>query len=157
MVDDIEALFGSGLLIPKSEPKHEIKLRKDPSEYTHEDLKHRFIEETEDLLKKSNDAVTAALEQATMAPGEGESVSAIASLLNAHSRLLENLNKLYVLEEKHRHAKELAEARMKNESKMNTENNMAKLIVSRETIMAEIMKKTESDKDRILDMKAQSL
>ena len=104
-------------------------------------MKLKFLSETEDLLLKSGDAVAAALEQATMAPGEGESVAAIASLVNAHARLLDNYGKLYMLQEKHRQAKELLEMKMASQTKMNTENNMTKMTMTREMVMAELMKK----------------
>lgn len=143
MTNDLEALLGTGFMesIPHHQQKNEITIKKDVEEYTDQDLKLKFLSETEDLLIKSGDAVAAALEQATMAPGEGESVAAIASLVNAHARLLDNYGKLYILQEKHRQAKEILEMKMASQSKMNTENNMTKMTMTREMVMAELMKK----------------
>ena len=143
MTDDLEALLGAGFMnaIPQQQSKNEMIVKKNVENYTDQDLKIKFIEETEDLLLKSGDAVAAALEQATMAPGEGESVAAIASLVNAHARLLDNYGKLYIMQEKHRQAKELLEMKMASQSKMNTENNMTKMTMTREMVMAELMKK----------------
>lgn len=143
MTDDLEALLGTGFMntISQHQPKNEIIIKKDVENYTDQDLKLKFLSETEDLLLKSGDAVAAALEQATMAPGEGESVAAIASLVNAHARLLDNYGKLYMLQEKHRQAKELLEMKMASQTKMNTENNMTKMTMTREMVMAELMKK----------------
>ena len=143
MTDDLEALLGAGFMnaIPQQQSKNEMVVKKNVENYTDQDLKIKFIEETEDLLLKSGDAVAAALEQATMAPGEGESVAAIASLVNAHARLLDNYGKLYIMQEKHRQAKELLEMKMASQSKMNTENNMTKMTMTREMVMAELMKK----------------
>lgn len=143
MTDDLEALLGTGFMntISQHQPKNEIIVKKDVENYTDQDLKLKFLSETEDLLLKSGDAVAAALEQATMAPGEGESVAAIASLVNAHARLLDNYGKLYMLQEKHRQAKELLEMKMASQTKMNTENNMTKMTMTREMVMAELMKK----------------
>lgn len=143
MTNDLEALLGAGFMenIPHHQKKNEITIKKDVEEYTDQDLKLKFLSETEDLLMKSGEAVAAALEQATMAPGEGESVAAIASLVNAHARLLDNYGKLYILQEKHRQAKEILEMKMASQSKMNTENNMTKMTMTREMVMAELMKK----------------
>ena len=143
MTDDLEALLGAGFMntIPQHQPKNEIVVKKDAENYTDQDLKLKFLSETEDLLMKSGYAVAAALEQATMAPGEGESVAAIASLVNAHARLLDNYGKLYMMQEKHRQAKELLEMKMASQTKMNTENNMTKMTMTREMVMAELMKK----------------
>ena len=143
MTDDLEALLGTGFMntIPQHQSKNEIVVKKDVEDYTDQDLKLKFLSETEDLIAKSGDAVAAALEQATMAPGEGESVAAIASLVNAHARLLDNYGKLYMMQEKHRQAKELLEMKMASQTKMNTENNMTKMTMTREMVMAELMKK----------------
>lgn len=149
MSDDLEALFGTGFLESEVRPKRSNDIiKKDVSEYTDIDLRNKFIEESEEIIQHSKDAVIAALEQATMAPGEGESVAAIASLVNAHARLLENINKMYTLQEKHRQAKELVEMRNNAQSKMNTENNMTKITMTREMVMAELMK---SRSDKIID------
>lgn len=148
MTDDLEALFGTDFLKNETtEKKNEMIVRKEVSDYTNEDLRIKYLEETEDILTVSKDAVKAALEQAIMAPGEGESVSAIASLVNAHSKLLDSYNKMYMLEQKHKHNKELLAMRLESQSKMNTENNITRVTMTRETVMAELMKSKNKDKD----------
>ena len=148
MTDDLEALFGGGFLAPAQPVKNELAIQKDPSEYTNDDFKNKFIEETENVLEATKNAVISVMSEISMAPGEGESVSAAASLVNSYAKLIDNFNKMYTFHKKHENAKELIEMRNKNEAKMNTENNMTKLTMTREMVMAELLK----DKDKIINV-----
>ena len=142
----MEALFGTDFMksYTNDTSKNEIA-RKEPESYTLDDLRMRFIEETSDIVARSKDAVCAALEQAVMAPGEGESVSAIASLLNAHSKLIDNYNKMFMFEQKHNHAKELLQMKLATQTQMNADNNTARLIETRENIMAQLARYKNGD------------
>ena len=146
MANDMEALFGTDFMksYTNDTAKNEI-VHKEPVSYTLEELRMKFIDETGDIVARSKDAVCAALEQAVMAPGEGESVSAIASLLNAHSKLIDNYNKLFMFEQKHIHAKELLEMKLATQTQMNADNNTARLIETRENIMAQLAKYKNDD------------
>lgn len=146
MANDMEALFGTDFMksYTNDTSKNEIA-RKEPDSYTLDDLRMRFIEETSDIVARSKDAVCAALEQAVMAPGEGESVSAIASLLNAHSKLIDNYNKMFMFEQKHNYAKELLQMKLATQTQMNADNNTARLIETRENIMAQLARYKNGD------------
>lgn len=139
MVNDMEALFGTDFMksYTSETPKNEIA-RKESENFTMDELRREFINETRDVVSRSKEAVCAALEQAIMAPGEGESVSAIASLVNAHSKLIENYNKVFMFEEKHNQAKELLQMKLSTQTQMNAENNATKTLTTREMIMAQL-------------------
>lgn len=149
MVDDLEALFGSGILTQSQPIKNEITIQKDPSEYSVDDFKNKFIGETESVLEATKNAVISVMGEISMSPGEGESISAAASLVNSYAKLIDNFNKMYTFHKKHENAKELLEMRNKNEAKMNSENNATKLTMTREMVIAELMSKN----DKIIDVK----
>lgn len=143
MSDDLEALFGTGFM--ESVPKKKESIRKDElTIQTKDELRNTFIEETREILDRSRDAVLSVMDSVSMAPGEGETISAAASLLNAHAKLIDNYRKIYDTEQKHIHNKELLAMRLAVANKMNEDNNATKMVVSRDMIMQAIQARRNS-------------
>lgn len=130
--EELDALLGEIETVPQhTQPKYEIS-----TEFHKEELQSDILEELRTTVTQSNSAVNAVLTELAMAPGDPAVISAASSLLNAHSKVIGEMQKLYVLHEKHQQNKELLAMRLMADHKINQENNETKILVTREQAMS---------------------
>jgi hypothetical protein len=124
--DDLDALFGEIETI-ESQTKCELstELNKDTLEYL-------IMNQLGDTVTQSNSAVSAVLTELSMSPSDPAIISAAASFLSAHNKVIDSMNKLYILHEKHKHDKEMLLAKLMSDHKINQENNETKIMITRE-------------------------
>ena len=130
--DELDALLGEvALSQPQpTEPRYELS-----TEFNNEDLQQNILEELGTTVAQSNSAVNAVLTELAMSPSDPAVISAASSLLNAHSKVIGEMQKLYILHEKHKQNKELLAMKLMTDHKINQENNETKIMLTREQAM----------------------
>lgn len=129
--EELDALLGEIEVAPQNtQPKYEIS-----TEFHKEELQSDILEELRSTVTQSNSAVNAVLTELAMAPGDPAVISAASALLNAHSKVIGEMQKLYILHEKHQQNKELLAMKLMTDHKINQENNETKLMLTREQAM----------------------
>lgn len=129
--EELDALLGEIEVAPQNtQPKYEIS-----TEFHKEELQSDILEELRSTVTQSNSAVNAVLTELAMAPGDPAVISAASSLLNAHSKVIGEMQKLYILHEKHQQNKELLAMKLMTDHKINQENNETKIMLTREQAM----------------------
>lgn len=129
--EELDALLGEIEVAPQNtQPKYEIS-----TEFHKEELQSDILEELRSTVTQSNSAVNAVLTELAMAPGDPAVISAASALLNAHSKVIGEMQKLYILHEKHQQNKELLAMKLMTDHKINQENNETKIMLTREQAM----------------------
>lgn len=129
--EELDALLGEIEVAPQNtQPKYEVS-----TEFHKEELQSDILEELRSTVTQSNSAVNAVLTELAMAPGDPAVISAASALLNAHSKVIGEMQKLYILHEKHQQNKELLAMKLMTDHKINQENNETKLMLTREQAM----------------------
>ena len=129
--EELNALLGEIEVAPQNtQPKYEVS-----TEFHKEELQSDILEELRSTVTQSNSAVNAVLTELAMAPGDPAVISAASSLLNAHSKVIGEMQKLYILHEKHQQNKELLAMKLMTDHKINQENNETKIMLTREQAM----------------------
>ena len=129
--EELDALLGEIEVAPENtQPKYEVS-----TEFHKEELQSDILEELRSTVTQSNSAVNAVLTELAMAPGDPAVISAASALLNAHSKVIGEMQKLYILHEKHQQNKELLAMKLMTDHKINQENNETKLMLTREQAM----------------------
>ena len=129
--EELDALLGEIEVTPQNtQPKYEVS-----TEFHKEELQSDILEELRSTVTQSNSAVNAVLTELAMAPGDPAVISAASSLLNAHSKVIGEMQKLYILHEKHQQNKELLAMKLMTDHKINQENNETKIMLTREQAM----------------------
>lgn len=129
--EELDALLGEIEVAPQNtQPKYEVS-----TEFHKEELQSDILEELRSTVTQSNSAVNAVLTELAMAPGDPAVISAASSLLNAHSKVIGEMQKLYILHEKHQQNKELLAMKLMTDHKINQENNETKIMLTREQAM----------------------
>lgn len=129
--EELDALLGEIEVAPQNtQPKYELS-----TEFHKEELQSDILEELRSTVTQSNSAVNAVLTELAMAPGDPAVISAASSLLNAHSKVIGEMQKLYILHEKHQQNKELLAMKLMTDHKINQENNETKIMLTREQAM----------------------
>lgn len=137
--EELDALLGEIEIAPQNtQPKYEIS-----TEFHKEELQSDILEELRSTVTQSNSAVNAVLTELAMAPGDPAVISAASSLLNAHSKVIGEMQKLYILHEKHQQNKELLAMKLMTDHKINQENNETKIMLTREQAMRRKAKDTQ--------------
>lgn len=135
--EDINALLG----LEPSEIIKEVKaVKQELAVLTPDNLEEKIISETNDIMDTARGALEAVLDEVQSTPNDAELIEAASSLIKAQTGLVDALTKLHLNKEKHKQQVELAHLRISSEQRMNTENNQAKLLMSREEIMAKLFK-----------------
>lgn len=138
--EELDALLGEIEVAPQNtQPKYEVS-----TEFHKEELQSDILEELRSTVTQSNSAVNAVLTELAMAPGDPAVISAASSLLNAHSKVIGEMQKLYILHEKHQQNKELLAMKLMTDHKINQENNETKIMLTREQAM-------KRSKSRVVD------
>ena len=129
--EELDALLGEIEVAPQNtQPKYEVS-----TEFHKDELQSDILEELRSTVTQSNSAVNAVLTELAMAPGDPAVISAASSLLNAHSKVIGEMQKLYILHEKHQQNKELLAMKLMTDHKINQENNETKIMLTREQAM----------------------
>ena len=129
--EELDALLGEIEVAPQNtQPKYEVS-----TEFHKEELQSDILEELKSTVTQSNSAVNAVLTELAMAPGDPAVISAASALLNAHSKVIGEMQKLYILHEKHQQNKELLAMKLMTDHKINQENNETKIMLTREQAM----------------------
>lgn len=129
--EDLDALFGEiETVTPRPQQKYELS-----TEFSKEELQNDILDELRGTVAQSNSAVNAVLTELAMTPSDPAVISAASSLLNAHSKVIAEMQKLYILHEKHQQNKELLAMKLMTDHRMNQENNETKIMLTREQAM----------------------
>lgn len=129
--EDLDALFGEiETVTPRPQQKYELS-----TEFSKEELQNDILDELRGTVAQSNSAVNAVLTELAMTPSDPAVISAASSLLNAHSKVISEMQKLYILHEKHQQNKELLAMKLMTDHRMNQENNETKIMLTREQAM----------------------
>lgn len=129
--EELDALLGEIEVAPQNtQPKYEVS-----TEFHKDELQSDILEELRSTVTQSNSAVNAVLTELAMAPGDPAVISAASALLNAHSKVIGEMQKLYILHEKHQQNKELLAMKLMTDHKINQENNETKIMLTREQAM----------------------
>lgn len=129
--EELDALLGEIEVTPQNtQPKYEVS-----TEFHKEELQSDILDELRSTVTQSNSAVNAVLTELAMAPGDPAVISAASALLNAHSKVIGEMQKLYILHEKHQQNKELLAMKLMTDHKINQENNETKIMLTREQAM----------------------
>lgn len=135
--DDINALLGinpTEILQQSCQVKHELKV------ISEDELGKKVISETNDIMDTTRDALAAVLSEVQATPNDAELIDSAARLIEAQAGLIDALSKLHLNKEKFKQNVILTQMRINAEQQMNTENNQTKVLLSREEIMAQLMK-----------------
>lgn len=135
--DDINALLGinpAEILQQSRQVKHELKV------ISEDELGEKVISETNDIMDTTRDALAAVLSEVQATPNDAELIDSAARLIEAQAGLIDALSKLHLNKEKFKQNVILTQMRINAEQQMNTENNQTKVLLSREEIMAQLMK-----------------
>lgn len=129
--EELDALLGEIEVAPQNtQPKYEVS-----TEFHKDELQSDILDELRSTVTQSNSAVNAVLTELAMAPGDPAVISAASALLNAHSKVIGEMQKLYILHEKHQQNKELLAMKLMTDHKINQENNETKIMLTREQAM----------------------
>lgn len=129
--EELDALLGEIEVAPQNtQPKYEVY-----TEFHKDELQSDILDELRSTVTQSNSAVNAVLTELAMAPGDPAVISAASALLNAHSKVIGEMQKLYILHEKHQQNKELLAMKLMTDHKINQENNETKIMLTREQAM----------------------
>ena len=135
--EDINALLG---LEPSEIVKNVKAVKYELAVLTPDRLEEKIITETNDIMDTARNALQAVLDEVQSTPNDAELVEAASSLIKAQAGLVDALTKLHLNKEKHKQQVELAQMRISADQKMNTENNQAKILISRDEIMSRLLK-----------------
>lgn len=135
--EDINALLG---LQPDEIVKEVKAVKQELAVLNPDNLEEKIISETNDIMDTARNALEAVLDEVQSTPNDAELIEAASSLIKAQTGLVDALTKLHLNKEKHKQQVELAHLRISAEQQMNTENNQAKLLMSREEIMSKLFK-----------------
>ena len=129
--EELDALLGEIEVAPQNtQPKYEVS-----TEFHKDELQSDILDELRSTVTQSNSAVNAVLTELAMAPGDPAVISAASAFLNAHSKVIGEMQKLYILHEKHQQNKELLAMKLMTDHKINQENNETKIMLTREQAM----------------------
>lgn len=135
--EDINALLG----LTPTEIVKEIKTVKNELAVINPDqLEEKIISETNDIMDNARSALAAVLDEVQSTPNDAELIESAASLIKAQTGLVDALTKLHLNKEKHKQQVELTKMRISADQQMNTENNQTKVLLSRDEIMARLMR-----------------
>lgn len=111
---------------------------------TAEAVESELLNQTQDMLNKSNSAVSAVLMEVQSTSGDPELLGGAANLIKAHALLLEQLNKVYQTKEKFKQDIELQKTQIAAASRMNEDNNTTKIMMSRNEMMSKMLEQKGS-------------
>lgn len=146
MNEELNALLGIGVEEEPHQPETQLRadaFAESPGVST-EAVETELLNQTQDMLDKSNSAVSAVLMEVQSTSGDPELLQGAAKLITAHAKLLEQLNLVYQTKEKHKQNLELQAAQISAASKMNEDNNTTKVLLSRNEMMSKMLEQKGS-------------
>ena len=146
--DDLNALLGintSDIVHQAQSKKQEIAVVSDSN------LKDKIINETNDLMESTKNAIAAVLDEVQTTPNDAELVESASRLVMAQSTLIEALSKLHINNEKLKSQFIINKMRIEADQQINTENNQTKVLLTREEVMAKLMAES---KNSVIDINA---
>lgn len=146
--DDLNALLGintSDIVHQAQSKKQEIAVISDSN------LKDKIINETNDLMESTKNAIAAVLDEVQTTPNDAELVESASRLVMAQSTLIEALSKLHINNEKLKSQFIINKMRIDADQQINTENNQTKVLLTREEVMAKLMAES---KNSVIDINA---
>lgn len=146
--DDLNALLGintSDIVHQAQSKKQEIAVISDSN------LKDKIINETNDLMESTKNAIAAVLDEVQTTPNDAELVESASRLVMAQSTLIEALSKLHINNEKLKSQFIINKMRIEADQQINTENNQTKVLLTREEVMAKLMAES---KNSVIDINA---
>lgn len=144
--NDLNALLGfntSDIVHQAQSKKQEIAVISDSN------LKDKIINETNDLMESTKNAIAAVLDEVQTTPNDAELVESASRLVMAQSTLIEALSKLHINNEKLKSQFIINKMRIDADQQINTENNQTKVLLTREEVMAKLMAES---KNTIIDI-----
>lgn len=139
--DDLNALLGfntSDIVHQAQSKKQEIAVISDSN------LKDKIINETNDLMESTKNAIAAVLDEVQTTPNDAELVESASRLVMAQSTLIEALSKLHINNEKLKSQFIINKMRIDADQQINTENNQTKVLLTREEVMAKLMAESKN-------------
>lgn len=146
--DDLNALLGintADIVHQAQSKKQEIAVISDSN------LKDKIINETNDLMESTKNAIAAVLDEVQTTPNDAELVESASRLVMAQSTLIEALSKLHINNEKLKSQFIINKMRIDADQQINTENNQTKVLLTREEVMAKLMAES---KNSVIDINA---
>lgn len=149
--EDLSALLGKNLDLNEltsslaKQPKAEL------SKIEPDKLEEKILDESNDIIDKTKNALADVLMQLQTTPNDGELVEGAAKMVNAYSGLIDSLHKIYAMKEKFR--QQVIMQGIKNQAidKMNQDNNATKILLTREQILSTL--DNNSKRSDIFDIK----
>lgn len=133
--NDLSALLGTDIddiVQRSSEKKYEIE------KLDNTNIEQRIFDETADILKRSNGAISSVLREVEAAPDDFKILEGAAKLLDAHRGLIDSLNKIYLSNERFKQQVYLTKMKLDSSEKINTDNNIARMTMTRQDFINEL-------------------
>lgn len=146
---DIDALLG---LNTKEIVNDSKKVKHELSTFTEENLSEKIISETNNMIDITRTALEAVLDEVNTTPNDAELIESASKLIQAQAGLVDALSKLHLNREKHKQQVELTQMRIDADTKINTDNNTTKMLLSREMIMSQLMKEAKQIEPGSIDV-----
>lgn len=145
--EDINALLG---ISPDEIKKQARKVKNELAGINPDQLEKRIINETNEIMDNTRNALEAVLEEVQTTPNDAELIEAASSLVKAQTGLIDALSKLHLNKEKHKQHVEITKMQISAEQQMNTENNQTKMLLTREEIMSRLL--SDAKKVDVIDI-----
>lgn len=145
--EDINALLG---ISPDEIKKQARKVKNELASINPDQLEKRIINETNEIMDNTRNALEAVLEEVQTTPNDAELIEAASSLVKAQTGLIDALSKLHLNKEKHKQHVEITKMQISAEQQMNTENNQTKMLLTREEIMSRLL--SDAKKVDVIDI-----
>lgn len=149
--EDLVALLGQSLtpdelMTNKPSPNYEL------AAIDANNLEDHIIKEAEDIAEKSKWAVTDVLMQIQTTPNDAELIEAGAKLLAAATAAQQSHMKVYMMKEKFKQQVYLQQMKLSADVKMNDDNNMTKILLSRDEINEKLSGGDNNKSNNVLDV-----
>lgn len=144
MNEELNALLGINVEEEVQQALTPVKEFTESVGVTTEAVESELINQTQDMLDKSNSAVSAVLMEVQSTSGDPELLAGAAKMLTAHAKLIEQLNMVYQTKEKFKQDLELQRTQIAAASRMNEDNNTTKVMLSRNEMMSKMLEQKGS-------------
>lgn len=139
MSDELNALLGINIDETVEQVERAVYPIGESELNTTEKVENELLLQTQDMLNKSNSAVSAILAEVESTSGDPDLLQGAAKMIQAHTALIEQLNKVWQTKEKFKQNLELQKAQIAAASKMNEDNNTTRVMVSRNEMMSKML------------------
>lgn len=151
--DDLNALLGKNLDLTELTKSLATQPKMDLAKIEPDKLEEKILEESNEIIGQTKNALADVLMQLQTTPNDGELVEGAAKMVNAFSGLLDSLHKIYSMKERFRQQVLLQAAKMQAVDKMNQDNNATRVLLTREQIMSTL--ENNAKNSETIDIKEQ--